>query len=311
MKKSSEVQGLPIISIADGVEIGQVKSLIINPEKRSIDFITIGHEEWEQEGKAIPFNKIIGIGDYALTIDHESSVIEMNSIPVANELLNRRTKIEQTPLMSKKGQLIGQAVEYMIDDETGEISQLVVEDKQELFLVSGQYVITYGRDLIVVDEDVVKESIEGESQEPYSLSIDPVEADASAEPITQPDAHAEHTNEEPQPASEKPSSVLEVIEPVEQEVETVQEKAAAEPAFEELEEEPAPKEQEESSVDRWLQLIEEQQSKLLAGKTVTKNIEVNGEILIPAGTVLQEEEIQKARTAGSEILVELSMNSEA
>ncbi|WP_050181210.1 PRC-barrel domain-containing protein [Domibacillus robiginosus] len=298
MKKSSEVQGLPIISIADGVEIGQAKSLIINPEKRSIDFITIGHEEWEQEGKAIPFNKIIGIGDYALTIDHESSVIEMNNIPVANELLNRKTKILQTRLMTKKGQLIGQAVEYMIDDETGEIIQLVVEDKEGSFLVSGQYVVTYGRDLIVVDEGVVKESLEEEVQELYALPIEPVQSSAESSGVTEQAVQLEVYNdaiEEVHPDAEE----LEAGEPIEQ--------AAEEEAGEQAE----VSEQEESSVDRWLQLIEEQQSKLLVGKTATKSIEVNGDVLIPAGTVLQEEDVQKAREAGPEILVELSMNSEA
>lgn len=276
MKKSSEVQGLPIISIADGAEIGQAKSLIINPEKRSIDFVTIGHEEWEQEGKAIPFNKIIGIGDYAMTIDHESSVIEMNNIPVANELLNRNTKIVQNRLMTKKGQLIGQAVEYIIDDETGEITQLIVKDQEGTFAVDGQHVVTYGRDLIVVTEDVVKESLEGT----------PVQEEPAA------------------PAPEREAAISPEMEeqtPVE----------SAEAKLEEVSPSEEPPQEEAPSIDRWLRLIDDQQSQLLKGKTTTKDIEFNEEVLIPAGTVLEEEHIEKARSAGPEILVELSMNSGA
>lgn len=276
MKKSSEVQGLPIISIADGAEIGQAKSLIINPEKRSIDFVTIGHEEWEQEGKAIPFNKIIGIGDYAMTIDHESSVIEMNNIPVANELLNRNTKIIQNRLMTKKGQLIGQAVEYTIDDETGEIMQLIVKDQEGTFAVDGQHVVTYGRDLIVVTEDVVKES----------LDVAPVQEESAA----------------PEPeAPPVPSLEVEEETPVQ----------SAEAELEEVSPSEEPLQEEAPSIDRWLRLIDDQQSQLLKGKTTTKDIEFNEEVLIPAGTVLEEEHIQKARSAGPEILVELSMNSGA
>ena len=276
MKKSSEVQGLPIISIADGAEIGQAKSLIINPEKRSIDFVTIGHEEWEQEGKAIPFNKIIGIGDYAMTIDHESSVIEMNNIPVANEWLNRNTKIVQNRLMTKKGQLIGQAVEYIIDDETGEITQLIVKDQEGTFAVDGQHVVTYGRDLIVVTEDVVTESLEGT----------PVQEESAA------------------PASEREAAISPEMEeqtPVE----------SAEAKLEEVSPSEEPPQEEAPSIDRWLRLIDDQQSQLLKGKTTTKDIEFNEEVLIPAGTVLEEEHIEKARSAGPEILVELSMNSGA
>lgn len=276
MKKSSEVQGLPIISIADGAEIGQAKSLIINPEKRSIDFVTIGHEEWEQEGKAIPFNKIIGIGDYAMTIDHESSVIEMNNIPVANELLNRNTKIVQNRLMTKKGQLIGQAVEYIIDDETGEITQLIVKDQEGTFAVDGQHVVTYGRDLIVVTEDVVKESLEGTPVQEESAAPAP-EREAAISPEM-----------EEQTAVESAEAKLEEVSPSEE-----------------------PLQEEAPSIDRWLRLIDDQQSQLLKGKTTTKDIEFNEEVLIPAGTVLEEEHIEKARSAGPEILVELSMNSGA
>ncbi|OXS80547.1 PRC-barrel domain-containing protein [Domibacillus enclensis] len=276
MKKSSEVQGLPIISIANGAEIGQAKSLIINPEKRSIDFVTIGHEEWEQEGKAIPFNKIIGIGDYAMTIDHESSVIEMNNIPVANELLNRNTKIVQNRLMTKKGQLIGQAVEYIIDDETGEITQLIVKDQEGTFAVDGQHVVTYGRDLIVVTEDVVKESLEGTLVQEESAAPAP-EHEAAISPGV-----------EEQTPVESAEAKLEEASPSEE-----------------------PLQEEAPSIDRWLRLIDDQQSQLLKGKTTTKDIEFNEEVLIPAGTVLEEEHIEKARSAGPEILVELSMNSGA
>ena len=38
MKKSTEILGLPIISISEGMEIGKVKSLVINPEKGSLRF---------------------------------------------------------------------------------------------------------------------------------------------------------------------------------------------------------------------------------------------------------------------------------
>jgi uncharacterized protein YrrD len=39
MKKSIEIIGLPIINISAGLEIGYVKSLVINPEKGTVDFL--------------------------------------------------------------------------------------------------------------------------------------------------------------------------------------------------------------------------------------------------------------------------------
>ena len=41
MKKTQEIIGLPIIGILDGVEIGNVKSLIINADDRTISYIVV------------------------------------------------------------------------------------------------------------------------------------------------------------------------------------------------------------------------------------------------------------------------------
>lgn len=93
MKKSTEITGLPIISIQEGQEIGTVKTLVINPEKGSIDFLTIEHEDWQVSVKAIPFKKIIGIGEYAVTVESDRAVIDLNEIPIANQLVNKKIRI--------------------------------------------------------------------------------------------------------------------------------------------------------------------------------------------------------------------------
>lgn len=267
MKKSSEVQGLPIISIADGVEIGRVKSLIINPEKRSIDFITVDHEEWQMEGRAVPFNKIVGIGDYALTIDSKRSVIDMNEIPVANELLNRKISILQTKIMTRKGQLVGEATEYSIDDETGELVQLYVLNENGEYIVAGKDVITYGKELIIVTEGACQQ-VSADQQQPAPEAAFIVNNQASN-------------------TGEKSNSEKKI-----DEVEPVDEEAA-------------------DNLSSWLKMIDDQQMKLLKGKKVTKDIVIEHEVIIEEGTVLKEEDIQKAREAGPEVLIEISMNSEA
>lgn len=232
MKKSAEIKGLPIISIMDGSEIGRVKSLIINPEQGSVDFFTIEHEEWQVGGKAIPFKKVIGIGEYALTIESEGAVIDLNEIPIASDLLNRKTKIENTKLMTRKGQLIGEAKEYIINDETGKIVALEVQVQNEMMTMDQEFIVTYGKDIIIVTEEAGTDL-------------------QSAEPKAKP--------------------------------------AGA----------------------NGLAAIEQQQVELLKGKTVRKDIiGANREILIPQGTVLNEQAIRTAKAAGPEVFVELSMNIE-
>lgn len=153
MKKSTQITGLPIISILDGNQVGKVKSLVINPDKGSVDFLTIEHEDFQVSVKAIPFKKVVGIGEYAVTVDSESAVIDLNEIPIANQLVNKKIKITNTKVMTRKGELIGEVIEYFVDQDTGHIlgMQLKLSDKD--VALSSDSVVTFGKDIIIVKED--------------------------------------------------------------------------------------------------------------------------------------------------------------
>lgn len=90
MKSSAQVIGLPVISIQNGVQLGQVKSLVVNPEKGTVDFL--------------------------------------NVIPIANELVNKKIAIKQAKVMTRKGQLLGEATEFYIDEESGQIIGIEVQN---------------------------------------------------------------------------------------------------------------------------------------------------------------------------------------
>lgn len=164
MKKSTEVVGLPIISISDGLELGNVKSLVVNPEKGTVDFLTVEHEDWQVSVKAIPFSKVIGIGEFAVTIDSDNVIIDLNEIPIANQLVNKRIKITDTRVITRKGQLLGEAKEYFLDEDNGVIIglQLLVND-QHVFIKS-ESVLTFGKDILVVNEETTKNLLNSERE---------------------------------------------------------------------------------------------------------------------------------------------------
>lgn len=154
MKKSVEIVGLPIILISEGKEAGKVRSLVLNPDKGTVDFLTVEHEDWQVSVKAIPFKKVIGIGEYAVTIEADNAIIDLNEIPIANQLVNKRISITDTRIMTRKGQLIGQAKEYFIDEETGNILGILVSLKEKQIIIKSDDVMTYGKDILVVNENV-------------------------------------------------------------------------------------------------------------------------------------------------------------
>jgi len=125
----------------------------VNPEKRSVDFIAIEHEDWQTSVRAIPFKKIIGLGEYAVTVENSGAVIDLNEIPIANQLLNRKIAITDTKAMSKKGALLGEIKEYFFNEDSGSIEKLEIESSNEKGYIDADLVITYGKDIIVLEEE--------------------------------------------------------------------------------------------------------------------------------------------------------------
>ncbi|REJ10739.1 PRC-barrel domain-containing protein [Halobacillus trueperi] len=173
MKKSIEIIGFPIISISAGEEIGRVKSIVINPEKGSVDFLTVEHEDWQVSVKAIPFQKIIGIGKYAITVESTHSILDLNEIPIANQLINKKVYIKGAQVMTRVGELVGEITEYYVNETNGQIISVdVTTGDQDSIEVSSEYIITYGENLIILNEEFSTGEVEARNPKEASAPVE-------------------------------------------------------------------------------------------------------------------------------------------
>src|SRR5690554_3473991 len=108
MKKTQEIIGLPIISISDGMEVGKVKSIIINADEGAIDYIVVEGGIQILGARVIATDKSLGIGEYAVTIENENAVNDISKIPSAIDLLQKNIQVKGTKVLTKKGRLIGE-----------------------------------------------------------------------------------------------------------------------------------------------------------------------------------------------------------
>lgn len=158
MKKTEEILGLPIISISNGLEVGKVKSVIINADKGAIDYVVVDSETQIFSARAISANDILGIGEYALTIEHEDVMKDVSKTPSAIELLQKNIQVKDTKVLTKKGRLVGRIGDFYVDDDNKcFITGLeFVSDRQpdQVKVIPRAHVITFGKNLIVVTEEV-------------------------------------------------------------------------------------------------------------------------------------------------------------
>ncbi|MDO4720191.1 MAG: PRC-barrel domain-containing protein [Peptostreptococcaceae bacterium] len=94
MKKNADILSLPIISIREGKEIGIVKDLVVETKMNLVSYVVFAKEEEDfMQEYAIPFDAVEGIGDYAMMIGSEDSVIDPRVSDEPEEEVIREQKI--------------------------------------------------------------------------------------------------------------------------------------------------------------------------------------------------------------------------
>lgn len=158
MKKSKEIIGLPIISISDGTEVGKVKTVIINAEKGAIDYVVVDSGIQILSAKVIPTEYVLGIGEYALTIENEDAINDISKIPAAIDLLQKNIQVKGTKVLTKKGRLIGEIGDIYVneEDKCSIIGLEYIADitHKTIRLIPRDSIITFGKNLVVVKDDV-------------------------------------------------------------------------------------------------------------------------------------------------------------
>ena len=175
MKTAQQIIGLPVVSIFDGNEIGKVKNVIINASKGTIDFFVIDSGIRSLSGGVIPADRVLGIGEYALTIQQPDDISDIVKIPAAIELMQKNITVSGTRVLTKKGSLLGKTGDFYVNDEsTYNITgvEFVPADKSlPSGIIPRSSIITFGKDLLVVQDDVMSQLIEPHSMEEESSEV--------------------------------------------------------------------------------------------------------------------------------------------
>lgn len=165
MKTTQQIVGLPVISISDGNEIGMVKNVIINAAKGTVDFFVIDSGVRSLAGGVIPAGRVLGIGEYALTIQEPDDISDIVKIPAAIELIQKNITVKGTRVLTKKGSLLGEAGDIYINEDDASYAITGVEfipgkPDMKSGIIPRSSIITFGKNLLVVNDDVMDMMLE-------------------------------------------------------------------------------------------------------------------------------------------------------
>jgi len=180
-----EIRGMPVVSVAEGKEVGKVDALLVDPEAGEVRWLRLGKGGFFGENRVISTDAVQAIGENAITIDSETSAVLIDEVAEAQELSRDKRRILGNRVLTNRGRLLGEIRDYEIDDETFEITRYEIGKGDLLGSRSQQatanYVLTIGPDAVLVDAAMERELVAGEREEPEGLE-EPEEPEEPEDP---------------------------------------------------------------------------------------------------------------------------------
>lgn len=294
MKKIDDLYQKPIICIATGKQIGDIKEVIFNNETGSIEFLAIDGKYPLLGARVIAKQNILSIGENAITIQSEQSVEDINSNSRAVELVKKGIEIPSTRVITNKGKFVGKTGEVYIDEDSCEVIAFeFIPDLQPdtIKVMPKSCIMTISRELIIVNENIEE------------LLVDNVELLDIKKQVTlvkeKETAHAHKATQEKKAPESKPQE--QVKEEVREEVKEEIEPQVSAPVEDEN------KPEEEASEEKG-SLFEQRQKKFLIGRKATKTVyDTLGNIIVKDDEEITEQIVDVAKQHGK--LIEIVMNN--
>lgn len=276
MRRSAEIFGLPIFSIADGREVGHVTDVVFDAEKRRVFLFKVAPVDGDARISVLPFSLIESIGDDAIMVQDAKLLFNAGQREEVQRLLHQNIRGKGTRALNRRGKFIGVVTEVIFDEETGRIDSFEVSrtDSQDVFKIPSDSILSFSKEILIFEEG--------------ASGARPA---AAERPVWLPEA--EERRKEPLFSDEDISAGGAFEEEPSREAEP-------EPETE------VPSGETEASKDL-NEIFEEHQATLILGKKTSQElVDDEGNEIVAAGETVTEEVIDKAKAAGK--FIPLLMN---
>ncbi|MDP3050598.1 MAG: PRC-barrel domain-containing protein, partial [Eubacteriales bacterium] len=151
-----------VISLDEGVKLGHVKGLVIDPPNKALAALIVESSGLFREQRFIPLAKIHSMGFDAVTISRISNAEKGASLPNIVQLWKDKITLIGSRVISENGTVLGKVQDYTINLEDGKIDGIeLAESSLNRMLkgahhVSAHQIRTLGREAVVVSDSATE-----------------------------------------------------------------------------------------------------------------------------------------------------------
>jgi sporulation protein YlmC with PRC-barrel domain len=157
MARYELVKGLPVMTMAEGKQVGKVDDLIVDPERKAVSWFRLHSGGVGMLGATrlwVPAEAVHGVGEHAVTINSVADARSAGDAPEAFTSGKPKRGIIGGKVMTENGQRLGEVRDYEFDPYTFALTSLSVPPAEnvpgETLTIAGENVLTIGEDVIVV-----------------------------------------------------------------------------------------------------------------------------------------------------------------
>jgi len=160
MARYEFVKGLPVITMAEGKQIGKVDDLVVDPERKAVSWLRL-HSGGMLGGERLWVSTaaVHGVGEDAVTINAEADLRAPADAPEAVALVKAKREVIGNKVITENGERVGEVRDYEFDPDTFVLTSLSVPPGMNvvggILIIAGDKVLTIGEDVIVVASDAV------------------------------------------------------------------------------------------------------------------------------------------------------------
>ena len=163
MARYEFVKGLPVITMAEGKQVGKVDDLVVDPERKAVTWLRLhsgGMGMLGGERLWVSASAVHGVGEDAVTINAEADARAPSDAPEALALVKAKRGVIGNIVITENGERVGEVRDFEFDPATFALTSLSVPPGMnvvgDVLMISGDKVLTIGKDMIVVATDAVQ-----------------------------------------------------------------------------------------------------------------------------------------------------------
>lgn len=158
MRKSRELIGMPVVSLEEGIKVGRVTGLVVDPALKAVTALVVEKGGLSREQKFVPFAQIYSIGANAITLNRSQSAVKGASLPEILRLYKEKMSLIGAKVIVENGTVLGNVIEYRLDTATGLITTIEIAPTKRAAFFQGikmldtAFVRTIGKEIVVVTD---------------------------------------------------------------------------------------------------------------------------------------------------------------